>query len=280
MSTTDVSGLVTPVYTATLPITTDGSVLTQADLTNTIVSLANRVEFIRQIGDAATEPELITVLREDFFSAIWDGSSRLDGSFAWRTAHSGSPAITHDGGTARRPGRLICQMPPNSQFSFGIAGVADTPFGFLSTDMITFVAKVDDDPANIASSATFGMLGTYTAQNGGANALALFYQKTFPNWRVMIQKASVQTLVDTGVPVVPGEFVTVRFIWRSPGPDIDVELDGSIVHTVLSANRPTGEANIGANVISSVAETEVFLVEFDFIYARGRGGSPSRSGPG
>jgi len=146
--------------------------------------------------------------------------------------------------------------------------------------MITFVAKVDDDPANIASSATFGMLGTYTAQNGGANALALFYQKTFPNWRVMIQKASVQTLVDTGVPVVPGEFVTVRFIWRSPGPDIDVELDGSIVHTVLSANRPTGEANIGANVISSVAETEVFLAEFDFIYARGRGGSPSRSGPG
>jgi hypothetical protein len=260
---------VVAVYEPVVTIAETGEVLTEAQIYDTTLACLNRTEFVRALSDtAAAAPEAFAVLREDFWSAIWtSGTARLDADILWRTTHLGSPAINGSAGVAAHPGQLVCQMPPSSQFYFGLGSSSDSPIGFITFQAATFVVSVTDDPANVATQFLIGLKEDWSLGNGGDNCLQLFYLHSQPNWQIMARRSGVQVLTDTGVPVVSGDFVTCRFLKN--GNDIDVELNGSVVYTAVNGvDKPTGEGNIGATVIATGAETEVFTVKFDFIQAR------------
>lgn len=280
---TQIQGLVTPVYEPIITVPATSETITEAGLTDTALALANRIEFVRNNTDAGEAPELRNIVREDWHGAIWDSVGNiLYGEFPWRTSVLGSPpSVAHEGGTAKNPGKLKLQLPSDCRFGFGIGAQADSPFGAITTDQIVLVAMVDDDPGNVVTNFLLGLLEDWDAPNGGTNAIALSYSKVFPNWRIYVRRASgTAALIDTGVPIVAGEFVTCRFKWVSPGPDIEVYLDGTLVTTVDTLDRPTGELNLGGCFQSTVADAGVFAIDIDFIHATGNGPSPSRSGPG
>jgi hypothetical protein len=154
-------------------------------------------------------------------------------------------------------------MPPSSEFFFGLGNFTDGPFGAITFQRITFTLAVNDDPANIASQVLIGLKQDWHLANGGTDSIQLYYLKTEPNWQLFIRRSSSSTMVDLGVPVVAGDFVTCRFIKN--GNDIDVELNGAVVHTVASGSGPTGNLNFGGCALSSVAETEVLEARFDII---------------
>jgi hypothetical protein len=269
MATVDVAGLVTPTYTPTIPIVLDGDPFTQADHTNTVVSLANRTEFVRQLSETASSaPESFATLREDFWGAIFDsGTSTIYGDLVWRTDDSGSPAINHRGGSAQNPGQLEMAMPTGSSFAFGLGSSTDNLFGGISTEAVTFAVKVLDNPANVATQFLIGLKNDWSLGNGGDDCLQLFYTISEANWHVMKRRSGVQTLVDTGVPVVAGEMVVCRFLKN--GNDIDVELNGAIVDTAVSGvDKLTGEFNFGAIAVSSGADPQLFTATVDFIHIR------------
>jgi hypothetical protein len=274
-----VQSLITADYTPIITVPATTEVITQDALQDTAVALGSRIEYVRQFTNASEEPEMVQIIREDFHGASLDSGARLQGDFTWKTVSAGDFAVAHSGGTARRPGRLVLTMATDSSFAFGIGDIADNPLGFLTCELITFVARVTDDVGNLATSMTFGIKENFSFPNGGDNSIQFVYGPAFmPNWRIIVRKAGVQDTIDTGVPVVFGEFVTARLRWL-PGADVECEIDGVVVHTILSADRPTGEANLGVTFGSSVVDAEVMVGEVDFIYARASITS-TRSGPG
>lgn len=266
--TTQVQSMIEPEYTAVVEVAEDGETLTEAILINTAVALGNRIEYVRQlVAEAADVPEKFTVLREDFLGAVHDGTSVLYADLVWRTEHTGSPAISHNGGTASNPGKLVLAMPPDTTFFAGLGNPTHSPFGMITTKAITMVVAVNDNVANVVTGFSIGLKNDWSLTNGGSDALTLFYSKaTSANWMLMVRKASANINHDLGIPVVNNEFVTCRFIKN--GNDIDVYLDGDLVHTVLSADKPTGELNFGFDAVTTVAETEVFTATIDFISIR------------
>lgn len=264
--TTQVQSLIEPEYTEVIEVAEDGETLTEAILVDTAVALGNRIEYVRQlVAEAADTPEKFTTLREDFFGAVHD-SAFLYGDIVWNIENTGSPAVSGTGGTASNPGQLVMAMPPESIFLAGLGTPTSSPFGMITTRAATMVVAVADNVANVASGFGIGFKNDWTLSTGGTDGLVLFYNKTSANWMLMVRKASSQINHDLGVPVVNNEFVTCRFIKN--GNDIDVYLDGDLVHTVLSADKPSGELNFGWDVISTIAETEVFTVKIDFISIR------------
>lgn len=266
--TTQVQSMIEPEYTEVVEVAEDGETLTEAILINTAVALGNRIEYVRQlVAEAADTPEKFTTLREDFLGAVHDGTSVLYADLVWRTQDSGSPAINHSAGTASNPGKLVIAMPPDATFFAGLGSPTDSPFGMITTRAVTMVVAVNDHPSNVVTSFSIGLKNDWSLTNGGSDGLTLFYSKaTSANWMLMVRKASANINHDLGVPVVNNEFVTCRFIKN--GNDIDVYLDGDLVHTVLSVDKPTGELNFGFDAVTTVAETEVFTATLDFISIR------------
>jgi len=261
-----IQGDVVPEYTPVITIADTGEVLTEAQLYDTTLALANRIEFVRTLVPAAsTTPEAFATCRDDFFGALWDeAGGTLSADLLWRTESTNSPAVASIGGEPRRPGQLVCSIPPDGTFFMGFGAPTDGPFGALTFRRVSFVLAVTDDPANLATNAGAGLKADWSVPNGGDDCIQLFYSKALlPNWRLLVRRATVQTVTDLGVPVVDGEFVTCQFIKN--GNDIDVELNGSIVHTVVSGSGPTGNLNFGFYAASSVADTEVLQVNLDLV---------------
>jgi hypothetical protein len=268
----DVSGLVTPVYSATLPVTNDTEVLTQAALTDTTVSLANRIEFLRQlVDDAADMPEASATLREEFWSTIWDPSgSRLEADNLWRTAHAGSPVVVHEAPDSDSPGVVRMSLPTSSEFRAQLGSSTGVPFSFITTEHCTFRIRVDDHPGNIASSFRIGLVENNTLQSGGTNSLSVCYFRgvNATQWLLQVRKASVTTL-HAIKPFINGDYETFRFV--KSGNDILVrDGDNNLLHTVLSADRPLSGCNLGWQGIATVADAVPVEAWIDFIFARSR----------
>lgn len=273
MATTDVAGLVTPVYTPTLPVTTDTSILTQADLTNTVVSLANRIEFLRDLVDVAADtPEASCVLREEFWGAIWtSGESRLDADNVWRTAFLGSPAVSGLSSSSNSPGELVIALPEGAEFRFQIGLPTDDPFGFLTMQHLTMRLKIDDDPVNTNTIARLGLCQDASLLNGGTNSLAVLYQKGLDasNWLLQVRKSG-STTFHVLAPFSDDDYFTCRFV--KVGTSMEVrDVDNVVLHTVLAADMPGGSCTLGGYFISSAgADPNLATHSVDFIFARGK----------
>jgi hypothetical protein len=127
-----------------------------------------------------------------------------------------------------------------------------------------------------ATQFNWGFAQDGNALNGGSNSLSLAYQAFEANWQIFYRKSGASTTLDTAVPVVVGEYVVCRFILTATG-DIDVEIDGVVTNTILSADKPLGDMTVGGRFATTVADAAPDIATTDFFFVSA--GSGVRSGP-
>lgn len=232
MPTTDVAPLVTPVYTPTLPVTTDGSVLTQADLTTLAVSLGNRIEFVRQLVNTASENFNVTA--DDFLhvddGAHTFGSPRIwHGDTPWVATQLAAGTITtkHDdsGGFLDNQGQVIIRSSSGTTglaFRKGDIGTgAGSGVRFGRVTVMKCLVRL----GNIGSPMKFefGMQAnsdTIRASNV-ASISFLFDPSISPNWqaRTSLTAGASEHLTDTGIAAVAGVFRKLTITRTDTGAD-------------------------------------------------------------
>src|SRR5690606_15473414 len=143
---------VNPVYEPIITISDTGEVLTEAQIYDTTLALANRIEFVRTLTpEAADRPETYATLREDFFGAIYtSGQARIDASFPWRTASAGSPAVNGRAGSAKNPGLLEVALPGDGAnahtFAFYLQSPSGTPFSLTPSSSLPSRSRSNTTP--------------------------------------------------------------------------------------------------------------------------------------
>jgi hypothetical protein len=282
MPTVDVAPLVTPTYTPTLLVPTDGTTLTQALLTNLIVGLANRTEFLRDLQlEASDTPEAYCTLREDFHGAIFtSGSSRIDAEFPWRTSVLGLPAVNQRAGTGKNPGLLELSLPPTGsggEPDHGIDFYLSTsssggPFTFATVEALTVVVKIDEDAANANFTTQFGFASQtgMAQQPGGTDSIQICRNVAVSptKWWLFRRKASSNTItVLTAADFANSEYHVWRIAKQASG-DWALSLNGVLVHTIAAADLPVGACNLRFWQLNGVADTEISKVSWDLISLR------------
>lgn len=277
MATVDVAPLVTPAYTASLLVPTDGSTFTQALLTNLIVALGNRIEFLRDLTPEATDtPEAYFTLREDFAGAIFDDSqSRLDASFPWRTNQTGLVSINHSAGSFKNPGVLQCAIPGDGVgdqiFEFHLGLDTGTPGSYSTFRQMVVTVKIEEDVANLNEQIRFGLVDDAGASNGGSDCICLFRSKAISatKWLLLVRVAGVQTLTTlTASSFTNGVFTTWRIFRNSATGSYEFYQDGALVYTLAIGDQPSGACNYSFRAGTSSADTEVLGVFWDLIHIR------------
>jgi hypothetical protein len=283
-----IQGDVTAVYEPVITIADTGEVLTEAQLYDTTLALANRIEFVRSLTPEATEePEAFGTFREEFWGAIFNsGQSRLDADNLWRSSVLGFPSVNQSAGTAKNPGQLVVSLPPTGSggetdhgVDFYLGQTTGDCFSFATIDSATVVVKIDEDPANINATIQFGFAATagMAAQSGGADSLQICRNVALgaDDWFILKRKSSVQTLtILGGTTFTNGEFHVWRIRKQTNG-DLGIFLDGALVHTVAFADLPTGSCTFRMWQLNGVADTEITTVSWDLIAIRSTPGDRS-----
>lgn len=272
---------VTAEYTSPLTIADTGEVLTEAQLYDTTLALANRIEFVRALTpEASDDPESFFIIREDFAGAVFTSAqSRLDGSFPWRTVSTGSVSINHSAGSAKNPGQLVCAMPgdgANEQyFGFHIGLANGTPVSYATFQQLAVTVRIDEASGNINEQIRFGLTQDASAFNGGTDCLCIARLRASDadDWVLLRRVASSQTLTVLAA-FTNDEFATWKMLKTAAG-DIEISLDGTLVHTVDSADLPSGSCNLSFLGGVSSADTEVLTVTWDLVSYRGAPGDRS-----
>jgi hypothetical protein len=276
MPTVDVAPLVTPTYTPTLLVPTDGSTFTQALLTNLIVGLANRTEFLRDLSaEASDTPEAYCTLRDDFFGAVDSISpGTLQSDIQWRRSDEGSPAINHRAGSSKNPGLLEVSLPGNGtdfhEFEIHIGSATGAPFSYATFQELVVVVKVEEDVSNITEWASFGLVDNAGLQNGGDDCLVIARQKASSATKWLLMRRVGGSQVTTALAAADfdnAEFAVWRMVRIASG-DFELYLNGTLVHTVAAADVPTGGCNLTCNASVTAADTEVFTVSWDLVVLR------------
>lgn len=283
-----IQGDVTPDYEPVLTIADTGEVLTEAQLYDTTLALANRIEFVRSLVPEATEePEAFGTFREEFWGAIWtSGTSRLDADNLWRSSVLGFPSVSQSAGTAKNPGQLVVTLPPTGSggatdhgVDFYLGQTTGDCFSFATIDSATVVVKIDEDPANLNATTQFGFVATagMASQNGGTDSLQICRNVAVDTdeWHVITRKSSSSTVtVLTGTTFANSEFHVWR-IRKQANDDLAILLNGALVHTVAAADIPTGSCTFRIWQLNGVADTEVTTVSWDLIAIRSTPGDRS-----
>jgi hypothetical protein len=301
MSTTDVAGSVTPVYTPTLPVTNDASILTQADLTATVLSLANRIEYVKQLVDVASEN--FAGFQDDFLNVdaggLTFGSPRVwHGDTPWLATQLLAAPIRLQqvsGGTVSHGILNIDALSGASGVNFsklaGAAGVGSRASSFLKAKCIVRAFYL-----GAGMKFEFGL----QASGGGiqidpANAAAasfIFDPVTYgPNWmcKTSLNAAASAHYSDSGVPVnlAPGaaaQKLEIERVVVSLSPfefEFRFSIQGSVV---VTKNSLTGgpfflpslnefmQARVACNVPDLTILNETFQVDYvTFLFnAQGR----------
>lgn len=284
-----IQGDVTPVYEPVLTIADTGEVLTEAQLYDTALALANRIEFVRALVPEATEePEAFGTFREEFWGAIWaSGTARLDADNLWRSSHVGSPAVNHRAGTAKNPGQLEVSIPPTGSggdtdhgVDFYLGTTTGDCFSFATIDSATVVLKMAEDPANPGVRLYFGFVETagVTSDSGGTDALQICRNVAVDadEWFLFRRQSSSSSItVLTGATFSDNEF----HVWRmrkQANDDWQILLNGALVHTVAAADLPTGSCTFRMRVTNTGGNnTEITTVTYDFVSIRSTPGDRS-----
>lgn len=248
MSTTDVAGSVVPVYTPTLPVTNDASILTQADLTALTLSLANRIEFIRQ--SVALASESFCAVKEDFLHVDPDpvtfGSPReWFGDTPWRIVQqsAGTLALSYeDIGNTVHHGTITIMSTSGTT---GAVWYKDNPVGGRGVRFSTLLRAVCI--LTIRSTAAplkfeFGLKAGSSPAIDQANAASvtfLFNPAVNANWlaKTSLNAAASAHYSDTGVPPsAPGVMQKLEILRTSTSPlTFDFLINGTVVATKIQS---------------------------------------------
>lgn len=272
---TQIQGLVTPVYEPVVTVPATSEVITEAGLTDTALALANRIEFVKeQVISEQDSPEAFALLREDFWGSLHDsGAQQLYADLMWRTVDSGSPVIIGEGGTSKNPGLLRCTMPTDSSFLAYVQGatVTDLPFSFTSFLQATVVVRINEDSGNVTEQIRFGFGDDMSLFNGGDDAILIFRSKAAnpTKWSLIRRNGGSQvTSTLTAADFDDNQFAVWRIVRIPVVNDIELYLNGLLVHTIDAADVPVGSCNFGFGQLATVADPNPYTVSWDLISVR------------
>jgi len=283
-----IQGDVTAVYEPVITVAETGEVLTEAQLYDTTLALANRIEFVRAlVPEASEDPEAFGTLREEFWGAIHNsGQGRLDADLLWRTSDTGSPSVNQNAGTAKNPGQLVIGLPPTGSgrdtdhgIDIYLGQTTGDCFSFQTIDSATVVVKVTEDPANLNATTQFGFVATagISSFNGGTDCVQIVRNTAIDvdEWLLLRRKASAQTYgVISGAAFTNGEFHVWRIRKQGNG-DWALLLNGAQVATIAAADLPAASCTFRMVCLNSVADTEITTVACDFVAIRSTPGDRS-----
>jgi hypothetical protein len=283
-----IQGDVVPTYEPVITIAETGEVLTEAQLYDTTLALANRIEFVRSlVPEASEEPESFGTFREEFWGAIHNsGQSRLDADNLWRSSNTGSPSVNHSAGTAKNPGQLLVSLPPTGSggetdhgIDFYLGTTTGDCFSFATIDSATVVVKVTEDPANLNAWTSFGFVATagINSLSGGTDCIQIVRDVAVDadEWLLLRRKASVQSFgVIAGASFDNGEFHVWRIRKQGNG-DWALLLNGATVATIAQADLPVVSCTFRLCQLNSIADTEITTVAWDFVAIRSTPGDRS-----
>jgi hypothetical protein len=275
---TDVAPLVTgDNYDAVIPVTSDTSVLTEAELTDTAVALGNRIEFIRKaLPEISDSPEAVVLVRDDFIGTHYNSpataSKFIHSEQQWVASETGTVVVNYFS-TSKNPGNLNITTPGDAAsniFHFELMGVAQNIFTFQSVQSMTWVLKVTGNAANVTARSTVGLFENVSDPFGTSTNSLCIVGAAFAglvNWRVLSRKASVSTFTDV-LAFVSGEYAVFHFK-RNAGGDMELYANGALVHTVLAANLPVGDCTLGGVCSDNSGDVAPTLTAIDFVAVRG-----------
>jgi hypothetical protein len=281
-----IQGDVTPEYTTILTISDTGEVLTEAQIYDTTLALANRIEFVRQlVPEASDNPEAFGIFREEFWMASADNGI-LYADNIWRYSDAGSPSISHGPGTFKNPGQLVINLPPTGSggstdhgASFYIGTETGDPFTFDSVESCVVVCKADEDVGSLLGNWGFGFVqnADELILNGGTDSIQIFRNKAVSaaQWTYQVRAASVVT--DTGVfgTYTDEEFHVFRIVKNSSN-DWDVYLNGALELTIDSSDIPSAAAcTFRLFALHSTTDDEIETIYFDHVSIRSATGDRS-----
>lgn len=283
-----IQGDVVPTYEPVITIAETGEVLTEAQLYDTTLALANRIEFVRSlVPEASEDPESFGTFREEFWGAIHNsGQSRLDADNLWRSSDLGFPAVSHSAGSAKNPGQLVVSLPPTGSggetdhgIDFYLGTTTGDCFSFATIDSATVVVKVTEDPANLNANVAFGFVATagINSLNGGTDCVQIIRNTAVDadEWLLLRRKASVQSYgVIAGASYDNAEFHVWRIRKQGNG-DWALLLNGATVTTIAQADLPVTSCTFRLYQLNSIADTEITTVAWDFVAIRSTPGDRS-----
>lgn len=276
---TDVAGLITgDNYDAVVPVTSDTSVFTEAEHTNTIVSLGNRIHYIlRRTPDLALAPEQLYSFREDFDAGFIDTvNTDLHFNRHWKYGIIGPGSLSFSSGQGKNPGNLDFAVGGGVLQQIAAFAISQTGqlINFSNLEQFTAVMKVTDNPANNTASIRVSI----EDQTGFSDYVAFEYTSLdHANWKVHTRKTtgSVDTSTSIGA-VTSGSYVVLDLLKNSSG-NWKVHFNGATVATIVPGSFPDG-AGVPQIVCGiGAADAGNLLASVDFVYVRAT--IPTRSGP-
>jgi uncharacterized protein YejL (UPF0352 family) len=254
-------------YEAVVPVLATTDVITQVGLADTAVALGNRIEFIRKfVPGASDKPDRFYVARDDFSSGRYDaGDSAIYSDMTWKTAVTGAATASVGGGDAKHPGLLLQTILTSTTHAYFIGSSTANPLRFDHIVSSTWVMAVNEAGVNVASSFAVGYKEDANVVNGGTDALEVIYQPSSANWQIISRRASAQTTINTGVPVVFNEYIVVRVDKNTASNDLSVFINGALITTIVAASAPTGNCTFGGHAACSGADAFVLSAFTDFI---------------
>jgi hypothetical protein len=283
MSTTDVAGSVTPVYTPTLLVTNDASILTQADLTTLVVSLANRIEFLRQLVGISSSN--FSGFKEDFLhideDAVAFGTPReWHGDTMWRVVQQGAGTLSltnDDPGNTVNHGMLTIMSTSGTTGAmfYKDKGTGSRGVRFSSLIQTTCICRIQN--ASAPMKFEFGLKAGASPGIDAANAASitfLFDPTINANWlaKTSLNAAASAHYTDTGVPPVPGGgFQKLEIVRTATGPQaFNWLINGAVVasktqNSVLTPFVPATDAAhmcFGGQVPTVTVSDETIDVDF------------------
>lgn len=274
----DVASLITgDNYDAVVPVTSDTSVFTEAEHTDTIVSLGNRIEYIRRRTlDVAPFPEGMSVLREDFDGVAYDSTNHiLWANNTWNHTITGPASVSFSAGATKNPGTLDLLMNGASTQDLLFApNTAATNVAFAGLEQLTVAMKLTDGAANTTSQISVGVRDPST---GDRVMLAYSAGVDKTHWlfeRVRIAPFSFQ---QTQIAVLASATYIVMQVLKNSAGDWDVYANHALITTVPAANFPSGGGTPSILMHHGAADPQVFSTSIDFIYVRAA--IADRSGP-
>lgn len=247
MSTTDVAGSVTPVYTPTLPVTNDTSILTQADLTATVLSLANRIEFVKQLVSVAATN--FCGFKDDFLhvdgDAVTFGSPRQwFGDTPWYVVQgaAGTLALDQaDAGNVVNHGTVTIMSTSGTLSASFFKDEAVGGFGARFNKLLSAVCLCALQYLPAPMKFEFGVRAGASPGIDQANAASisfLYNPALSPNWqaKTSLNAAASAHYTDTGVAPIAGVMQKLEIIRTAPSPALTFEwrINGTTVATKTS----------------------------------------------
>lgn len=251
---TEVSGLVDgSIYEASIRVRTDGENLNEVSETDLIVSILNRIEFLRQqIPTLQASTPTFAELVEEFlsFGIVGEiGAQVLVSGNAWQFRESNG-FVTSAQAQTKNPGGITLSAPvPGNTAAIFLGSVSTSPV-YIAEEIDRWDAVIQAPAVQPDTDSARFIVGIGQGIDGGVQAHGLVFSwdnGSSNNWRIVTTTTGGTFTIDSGVPVIANQVYTLEAFRDKTSGDWSFRVNGATVGVFPVAQVPTTETvNFGA----------------------------------